>query len=85
MATAKITMITLQKWMLSNNDDLFDGMILPDDIDKDTLTGNFLLRGGEFEVMYADPDFMKEAITLWSKKISLLFLMKKKWYEKFLR
>ena len=68
MATAKITMITLQKWMLSNNDDLFDGMILPDDIDKDTLTGNFLLRGGEFEVMYADPDFMKEAITLWSKK-----------------
>lgn len=68
MSTAKITMITLQKWMLSNNDSLFGDMLLPDGIDKDILTGNFLLRGGEFEVMYADPDFMKDAITLWSKK-----------------
>ena len=78
MATAKLTMITLQRWMLENDNDLFADMTLPDGIDKDTLTGNFLLRGGEFEVMYADPMFMKDAITLWSKKWYRTFT---KWVE----
>lgn len=68
MATAKLTLIDLQRYMQYENDDLFSLMVLPDDVDKDTLTGNILLRGGEFEVMYADPSFLKLAIELWSKK-----------------
>lgn len=65
---AKLTMIALQRWMIANNDDIFSDMIIPEGIDRDVLTDNFLLRGGEFEVMYSDPVFMKDAITLWSKK-----------------
>lgn len=47
---------------------LFDDLVLPDGIDKDVLTNNILLRGGEFEVMYADPHFTKDAISMWGKK-----------------
>lgn len=78
MSTAKLTMITLEKWMLQNEDSLFSEMVLPENIDKDVLTDNFLLRGGEFEVMYPDPYFMKDAITLWSKKWNRTFT---KWVE----
>ena len=68
MSTAKLTLIDMQRYMKTYNDDLFSLMTLPSDIDKDVFTGNILLRGGEFEVMYADPDFLKLAIELWSKK-----------------
>ena len=47
---------------------LFDDLVLPDGIDKDVLTNNILLRGGEFEVMYADPHFTRDAIGMWGKK-----------------
>lgn len=47
---------------------LFDDLVLPDGIDKDVLTNNILLRGGEFEVMYADPHFLRDAISMWGKK-----------------
>ena len=68
MSAAKMTLIGLQKYMTDFNDDLFKNMVLPEGIDKDVLTDNFLLRGGEFEVLYADPHFLQDAITLWSKK-----------------
>lgn len=78
MATAKLTMIDLQRFMLANGDDLFSLMTLPDGIDKDTLTGNILLRGGEFEVLYADPVFMRDMISIWARKWSRTFT---KWVE----
>ena len=78
MATAKITMIDLQRFMLANGDDLFSLMTLPEGIDKDTLTSNILLRGGEFEVLYADPSFMKDMISMWSRKWNRTFT---KWVE----
>ena len=68
MSAAKMTLIGLQKYMNDFKDDLFKNMTLPTGIDKDVLTDNFLLRGGEFEVLYPDPHFLQDAITLWSKK-----------------
>lgn len=53
---------------LEENKDLFDNLTLPDGIDKDTLMENILLQGGEFEVMYGDPWFMRDAIGTWSRK-----------------
>ena len=47
---------------------LFGLLNLPPGIDKDTLINNILLRGGEFEVVYSNPDFYKSAIGLWSNK-----------------
>lgn len=68
MATSKITLIGLNRWMNDIEDDLFAEMSLPEGIDKDTLTNNILLQGADFEVMYSDPLFMKDAIGMWSTK-----------------
>lgn len=79
MSTIKLTMIGLDNWYKSENaGDIFDGLTLPTGIDKATLTNNILLQSGEFEVLYADPSFMFEAITLWGQKWYRTF---EKWYE----
>ena len=68
MSSAKITLFSFAKWMHSNGSDLFSEMTLPSGIDKNVLTKNILLHGGEFEVMYSDPNFMQYAIGSWSRK-----------------
>lgn len=68
MSTAKLTMIDLNLYLESVGTDLFSMMELPEGIDKDVLTNNILLRGGEFEVLYSDPEFMQKSIYVWSKK-----------------
>lgn len=68
MATAKITLRGMAKYLDMNNDDLFAAMVLPANIDKSTLVDSIMLRGAEFEVLYADADTMKYAIGAWSKK-----------------
>ena len=63
MAHATMTLIGLYNY--DNN--LFDLLTLPASLDKDTLVDNLLLRSGQFEVLYPDPDFMKFSIGAWSK------------------
>ena len=64
MAAAKITLMGMYHY----DDTLFQNMVLPDGIDKDLIVQTLLLKGAEFEVLYADPDFMKQAIGIWSSK-----------------
>ena len=78
MSTMKVTLLGLQQFLKNNEDDLFKNLSLPEGIDKDTLTDNILLRGSDFEVLYADPYFMQDAIGLWSKKWNRTFA---KWIE----
>ena len=68
MAIAKITMIGFYNYLAHDNEDLFEFLSVPEGIDKDTLVNNILLRGGEFEVLYSDPDFFKNMIGVWSNK-----------------
>ena len=70
MSSAKITLASFFTYFntASPEDDLFKNMSLPSGIDKDTLVGNILMRGGEFEVMYSDPYFMQNVIGVWSQK-----------------
>ena len=68
MSSAKITTVGFYQYMNSYNNDLFGLLNLPPGIDKDTLVNNIMLRGGEFEVVYSNPDFYKSAIGLWSNK-----------------
>lgn len=68
MSIAKITMIGLETALAYRNESIFDLLNLPDGIDKDTVEGNILMEGGEFEVLYADPNFMKQMVGIWSKK-----------------
>lgn len=68
MASSKITLIGFNNWLNAENKDLFVNMTLPEGIDKNTLSNNILLRGGEFEVLFADPYTMQEAIGVWANK-----------------
>ena len=68
MAKAKITLIGFYNYMLSVNDDLFSKLSTPSGIDKTILVNNILLKGGEFEVLYAEPYFMQNMIGVWSDK-----------------
>ena len=68
MSSAKITTVGFYQYMKAYNNDLFGLLNLPPGIDKDTLVNNIILRGGEFEVVYSNPDFYKSAIGLWSDK-----------------
>lgn len=64
MATAKITLIGF-----SNYDEHFwDGLTVATGIDKDILINTILMNGGEFEVLYSDPNFMKSLFPVWSSK-----------------
>ena len=68
MAIAKITLIGMNNYMDSMNDDLFKYLTLPTGINKQTLVNNILLRGGEFESLYGDPYFLQNMIGVWSDK-----------------
>lgn len=64
MASAKMTLIG----MYSYRDDIFNEMVLPAGIDADLFKQSLLMKGGEFEVLYPDPDFLKYSIKIWSSK-----------------
>ena len=80
MLRAMITPLTLY----NQDTKLFDSMELPSrpftdrgyddlfldgwDMDRDVLINNLLMETAELNVLYTDPDFMKFAITQWSKK-----------------
>lgn len=49
--------------------DLFDFLVIPDGLDKDTLVQNIILDCGEFGILYANGELMKVFIGSWSKKM----------------
>ena len=64
MASAKLTLIGMYQW----DNTLFSEMVMPEGIDKDLLIQALIMRGGEFEVLYPQPEFMKTSIKIWSTK-----------------
>lgn len=52
---------------------LFDELIFPAGIDRDTAINAILERSGEFEVLYSNPEFFKFLIGVWSKKHAWTF------------
>ncbi len=67
MSQAKITLIGIENY-LNPDRSVFDKMNLPAGIDKETLIGSILLRCQEFELLYSDPDFLIDAVNIWSRK-----------------
>lgn len=64
MATAKWTLMGMYNY----DNTIFNEMILPVGIDGDLLKQSLLIEKGEFEVLFPDPNFMKNAIKVWSAK-----------------
>lgn len=61
---AKITLIGMFNYLNNQTPpaDLFNGVKVPEAIDRDTLIMNILKEGGEFETLYASPSFMQGMI-----------------------
>ena len=64
MSTAKITLIGFNNYYAN----LWDLLRVPSGINKEELINNILMKGGEFEVLYSNPEFMKNMIGVWSTK-----------------
>ena len=64
MASSKITLIGLYNY----DPTIFDNLIFPAGIDKDIAVDEILMRSGEFEIIYPNPDFLRVAITHWGRK-----------------
>ena len=67
MSQAKITLIGIENY-LNPDRSVFDKMNLPAGIDKELLVGAIILRCQEFELLYSDPDFLIDAVNIWSRK-----------------
>ena len=72
-------MLTLEQLYKLGSDidiDIFDGITLPDDspIDRDILINTIMEKCGLNIPMYADPNVMRSAITLWSAKNQYTFV-----------
>ena len=73
MSNAKFTLIGCYQYYNNQGLDLFEKLTLPEGIDKDTLTSNILLKGGEFEVQSGSPVFIHDAIEIWAKVYEATF------------
>lgn len=72
---AKLTLIGLNEYYKQTHPTrtLFDNLTLPNNIDKDVCVNHILLRYGEFCVLYPDPDFMYDAIKIFSDTYNRTF------------
>ena len=51
------------------NDELFDLLVVPEGVDKDTFTDNLLAETCELELLYPNYEVMKNLIGVWSHKM----------------
>lgn len=67
MTSAVITLIGIERSLSYENRSVFDDIVLPSGIDKDTLVNTIKLQAGSFEMLYSDPIFLTASINIWSK------------------
>lgn len=73
MATAKITLQGLQKYAESKDKSIFESFTLPEGIDEETVKESIMFEAGDFGIVYADLDYMIDAIGMWCRKWNYTF------------
>ena len=68
MSEYKTTLIGIETYLSMENKSVFDELSLPADMSRQTLIDSILMRSGEFEVLYSDPELMTKLIGIWSRK-----------------
>lgn len=63
MSSATLTIVGLYHY----NPKLFSKMVMPDGIDRDLLIDTIVMKGGDYEVLYPNPDLMEDLIGTWSR------------------
>ena len=61
MDNIRIPLLTLYNY----DNSIFDGLSLPEGIDKELLIDRIMIRGGEYESVYTSVPFLKSAISNW--------------------
>lgn len=61
MDNIRIPLMTLYNY----DNSIFDGLSLPEGIDKELLIDRIMIRGGEYESVYTSVPFLKSAISNW--------------------
>lgn len=61
---AMLSVLTLYNY----DNALFDGLILPDGMDRETLINNLVAECAEFEILYPNPVVLKPLIAVWAAK-----------------
>ena len=59
---AKLSILGLYRW----NNNIFQDMALPAEVDREVVTWQILEDCAELEVLYSDPDYMQQSIQRWS-------------------
>lgn len=62
MENIRIPLMSLYNY----DNSIFDGLSLPEGINKETLIDKIMIRGGEYESIYTSVPFLKSAISNWS-------------------
>lgn len=73
MAIGKVTIQSAQAWAVAIGQDLFQELTLPDAVDRDTAIDAIFIRCAEFPLIYTNPEFLLEAIGVWSRKKARTF------------
>lgn len=69
MTSSVIDLAGIERALAFSNQSVFDQIILPSGIDKETLKDAIILRAGSFELLYSDPIMLTVGIRIWSKKM----------------
>lgn len=71
MALAKISLIGVFGYFEAKNEDLFELLVLPEGMEKNTFTDTLFLDYGERAILYSNPELFKRMIGAWSNKWAL--------------
>lgn len=69
MSSATLTLIGLYNY----DHTLFNTLSFPTGIDKNHVIDTILMRGGEYEVIYSNPDWLKQMFATWSETHAFMF------------
>lgn len=69
MSSAMISLLGFYQYDIH----LFDALELPEGLDREQLVNTILMRGGEYEVIYSDPELLYNLIGAWSKNWKPVF------------
>lgn len=61
MPKANLSIVGMLQW----NPDLFKDMPIPETVNRTTLKNNIILECAELQLIWTDPDFLKQAIDAW--------------------
>lgn len=69
MATLNLSILGLYNWCVDHDEDgIFNELVLPESVDGEVVCANILAQASPFEILYPDPDVLRDMIGIWSAR-----------------